>query len=154
MRLGYKIHEQWGEAGWVGRGVWNEGHASSVHEGEALLVFLGDVSGELDLETQLGLLVVVLGEGGLDEDAAGHDSSDGAAQVADFEEVGSAVEVVEFLGVEFADEGIELLADDVLDDVGGNFGRLLDVVLELVDDMEDELEGLLVDVRDLDLNKT
>jgi hypothetical protein len=68
--------------------------------------------------------------------------------------VGCAVEVVEFLCVEFADEGIELLADDVLHDVGGDFRGLLDVVLELMNNLKDELEGFLVDVRDLDLNKT
>jgi hypothetical protein len=71
----------------------------SVHEGEALLVVLGDFSVEFLLQLQLVLFVVVVIEGGLDVDAGGNYGGDGSAEGIYLEEMGGAVEVVELLGV-------------------------------------------------------
>lgn len=85
-------------------------------------------------------------------DAGGDHCRDGLAEGVDLEEVGCAIEVVEFLGGELADECVEFLADHVFEDVGLDFGGLLDLVVEGDEDVEDKLEGGLVDVGDFDLS--
>ena len=60
------------------------------------------------------------------------------------------VEAVDLLGVEFPNQFGQVLVDVVLEDVVLELGGLPDVVVHLLEYLEDELEGLLVDVIDGD----
>lgn len=84
--------------------------------------------------------------------AGGNHGCDGASQGIDLEEVDGAVEVIDLLRIEFGDEGAQFLSDDVLNDVGLDFGGLFEFVVEGEEDVEDELEGGLVDVGDFYLS--
>lgn len=125
----------------------------SVHEGEPLLVLLGLLGGEFFLEADFLLLLVVVLEGGLDPDSAGHHSCDAFPEGVDLEEVDSSVERVDVLGVELSDEVGKVLVDVVLEHVVLEFGRLLDFVVHDLEDLQNELEVFLINVRDVDLNK-
>jgi len=102
----------------------------SIHEGEAFLVLLSKISIELLLQIQIDLLSIVVFQSGLDEDTGSNDRSDGPAEGVDLQEMGSAVETVEFLWRKLFDECGQLLSDDVLDDVGLDLGRFLEFVIE------------------------
>ena len=125
----------------------------SVHEREPLLVLLRDLSVEFLLQLDLNLLIIVILKGGLDVDSAGNDGSDGLSQGSDLEEMGGSVETVEFLGIQPSDEVGEFLADDVLNNIILDFRRLLDIIVELCEYLQDELEITLSDGGDLDLNE-
>lgn len=86
-------------------------------------------------------------------DSAGHHCGDALAEGVDLEVVHCPVEGVDFLGIESSDEFGEVLVEVVLDDAVLEFGGLLDVVLEGVEDLQDEVKGLLVDIGDRDLGK-
>lgn len=123
----------------------------SVHERESLFVLLRLLSCELLLQTDLSLLLVVVLQGGLDPDPAGHHGSDFASEVINLEIMNSPVEFVDFLGVEVADDASQFLADDVFEDVGLDFGTGFHLVVLDLEDLEDELESLLGDIFDGDL---
>lgn len=125
----------------------------SIHEGEALLVLLRNVSIQLLLQFQLALLIVVVLKSWLDVHARGDHCGDGPAEGVNFEEMHGAVESVELLGGKFGNERCQFLSDDVFDDVGLDLGRFLEFVVEGEENLEDELEGLLVDIGDLDLHE-
>lgn len=125
----------------------------SVHEGEPLLVLLGDLSVEFLLQLDLSLLPIVILKGGLDVDSACYNCSNGLSQGGDLEEMGSSVETVEFFGIQRSDEVGEFLSDDVLNNVILDFRRLLDIIVQLGENLQDELEITLSDSGDLDLNK-
>lgn len=63
----------------------------SIHEGEPLLVLLGDLSVEFLLQLDLSLLSIVILKGGLDVDSACYNCSDGLSQGGDLEKMGSSV---------------------------------------------------------------
>lgn len=86
-------------------------------------------------------------------DSACNHCSDGLSQGGDLEEMGSSVEAVEFFGIQRSDEVGEFLSDDVLNNVILDFRRLLNIIVQLGENLQDELEITLSDSGDLDLNR-
>lgn len=128
-------------------------HLESIHEGKTFLVFLGDISVKFLLQVQFLFFVVVVIKGGLDVHVGGHYCCDGLTQGVDLEEVSCTIKIVKFFGGKFTDESVELFTDDIFEDVSLDFRGLLDFVVEDDEDVEDELEGGLVDVGDFDLSE-
>jgi hypothetical protein len=62
-----------------------------------------------------------------------------------------SIEVVQLLHIESTNEGIELLANDVLKDISSHSGYFLDFIVSFLKYLENELKGLLVNSINLDL---
>ena len=124
--------------------------SSSVHEGEAVLVLPGLLGGQLLLEADFILLLVVVLQGRLNEHPAGHHGGDALPEGVDLEVVDRPVEAVDLLGAEFLYQPGQVITNVVLEDVVLELGRFLDVVVHLEENIKDEVEGLLVDVLDGD----
>ena len=123
----------------------------SVHEGEAFLVLLRLLSCQLLLQADLLLLLVVVLQGRFNINPAGHHGRDALPEGVDLEVVDRPVEAVDLLGGESPYHPGQVRADVVLEDVVLELGWLLDVVVHLLEYLEDELEGFLVDVLDGDV---
>ena len=124
----------------------------SVHEREALFELLGALGVDFLLQVELLGLVPVLLKGRVDEDPAGSHGRDGPPQVVDLQEVHCPVERVQLLVVELPEAGRQCLSEGVCQHVVLELRRLLDFVVELLEDAQHLLEGLLVDVGDADLS--
>ena len=123
----------------------------SVHKGEAFLVLLGLLGGQLLLQVKLLLLVIVVLQGRLNINPASHHGGYAFPQCVDLEVVDRPVEAVDLLGGELPYKPGQVVVDVVPEDVVFELGGLSDVVVHLLQDLEDELEGLLVDVLDGDV---
>lgn len=64
-----------------------------------------------------------------------------------------SIEFVNLFGVQLANQSCQILADDVFEHVGFDFGASFYLVVESLQDFEDELEGFLSDIVDGDLGK-
>ena len=76
----------------------------------------------------------------------------GSPQVVDFEEVHCPVERVQLFVVELSEAGRQVLPEGVCQHAVFKPGRLLHLVVQLLQDAQHLLESFLVDVGDADLS--
>ena len=126
----------------------------SVHEGEAFLVLLWPLGSEFFFETDFCFLFVIVVKRRFDPDTTGHHCSQTTSQRMDLQVVNCSVVLVYLLGVQVADQLDQIFVEVVLNYVALQLRRFLYVVVHHVQNLENGLKGVLIDVRNSDLNKT